>query len=168
MCSHIVAVWKYKGASSQRAEQEWSHGSTLLWRQSKWEFLLCAWETTTVVSLKMSQSLQWSRSAAKCWGRGFTMDSSQVWSCETLWVWSPASPEKKYEWSVNLGWINKGFEIPRDNHTAQMVQFIIGALWSHWRSACHRNEHVPVAASWSVHSPYTAAALFWTALHPRG
>lgn len=40
-------------------------------------------------------------------------------------VWSTALPEKKYEFSVNLGWINKGLKIACDNHTAQMVQFII-------------------------------------------
>lgn len=52
----------------------------------------------------------------------------------------------------DLGWINKGLKIACDNHTAQMVQFIVSILWSHWRSMCHHNEHLPVAASWSVHT----------------
>lgn len=42
----------------------------------------------------------------------------------------------------------------------KMFEFIIAVLWSDWRSACQRNEHLPAAASWSMHTTYWAAGSF--------
>lgn len=59
-----------------------------------------------------------SRSTEAAQQPAVTMDSNQVWSCETLWVWSMALPEERFDWSVNLGWINKGFKkCPRQPHS---------------------------------------------------